>query len=117
MSDDPQTIPIERISGLLPERLRRELEAAIEASCSSSDPRHHAESYFGALHLSESDRNLLLVAFSLWRGFGPVLNVQSLWGMDRELATRTLSALALAIDVDGADELLRDAAELSRKER
>jgi len=58
-------------------------------------------------HLSESDRLLLTLAYSLWRGFGPSFDVNALWGMDPAVASRVLAGIAAAVDPDGAADVLR----------
>jgi hypothetical protein len=58
-------------------------------------------------HLSESDRLVLTLAYSLWRGFGPSIDVHALWGMDPAVASRVLASLAAAVDPDGAADVLR----------
>jgi len=62
------------------------------------------------LHLSEKDRSLLTLAYSMWRGVGPVVNIQQLWGMEPELAARVLASIAVAAGGDEASTLLEDAA-------
>jgi hypothetical protein len=58
-------------------------------------------------HLSESDRLLLTLAYSLWRGFGPSIDVHALWGMDPAVASKVLASLAVAVDPGGAADVLR----------
>ena len=92
---------------LLHDRGWANLEEAIDgperARLASEGIQHFARTQ----HLSENDRLLLTLAYSLWRGFGPSIDVHALWGMDPAVASRVLASLAAAVDPDGAADVLR----------
>ena len=80
------------------------LEDAVEVALRSGDAaaRQHLE----RAQLPDGDLQLLTLAYSLWRGVGPALDVESVWGLDPGAAARLLAGLALAIDRSEAAGLL-----------
>jgi hypothetical protein len=101
---------------LLHDKAWSRFEAAIEGAERvglESEGIHH---YIRTHHLSESDRLLLTLAYSLWRGFGPSVvrgvDIHALWGMDPTVAARMLAGLAAAIDPAGATDILKQSIEM-----
>ena len=101
-------VPVWR--GLVPARLRPQLEAVIAATLRTGNGDEGVVGRLRDLHLSEIDRARLTLAWRLWRGWGSALEVQQLWGIDRELLIEVLSAIAHAARPEDAGSLLREAA-------
>jgi hypothetical protein len=88
------------------------LEAAVEGAERARVEAEGIHHYIRTHHLSESDRLLLTLAYGLWRGFGPTVDIHALWGMDTGVAAKMLAGLAAAIDPERGSEILRHSAEL-----
>jgi len=113
MADQPTPEGLEPIKALLDERHLRDLENAIAGSLKGTgDSDAAVDSYFRSLHLSEGDRIILNLAYSLWRGFGPILDVQALWGMDPDVAARLVAGVAVAVNRDHPETILEQARSL-----
>jgi hypothetical protein len=97
---------------LLHERAWSKLEAAIDGPARTRLETEGIQHYCRTQQLSESDRLLVTLAYSLWRGFGPSIDVHALWGMDPAVAARVLAGLAAAVDPQGASGILRQSIEL-----
>jgi hypothetical protein len=92
---------------LLHDRGWANLEEAIEGPDHARLASEGIQHFLRTQHLSESDRLVLTLAYSLWRGFGPSIDIHALWGMDPTVASRVLASLAAAVDPDGATGILR----------
>ena len=92
---------------LLHERGWATLEEAIDGPERARLVTEGIQHFARTQHLSESDRLVLTLAYSLWRGFGPSIDVHALWGMDPAVASRVLASLAAAVDPGGATDVLR----------
>jgi hypothetical protein len=98
------------LQAAIPQRLRRSFEQCVRAAMMGGAGDESVVAQIKGLHLSEKDRSLLTLAYSMWRGVGPVVNIQQLWGMEPELAARVLASIAVAAGGDEASTLLEDAA-------
>jgi hypothetical protein len=92
---------------LLHDRGWASLEEAIDGPERARTLSEGIQHFARTQHLSESDRLVLTLAYSLWRGFGPTFDVNALWGMDPAVTSRVLASIAAAVDPDGAADLLR----------
>jgi hypothetical protein len=92
---------------LLHDRGWANLEEAIEGPERARLLTEGIQHFARTQHLSESDRLLLTLAYSLWRGFGPSFDVNALWGMDPTVAARVLAGIAASVSPDGATDVLR----------
>ena len=70
-----------------------------------------ARNFIHTCPASHGDRLVLELAYSCWRGYGPAIQVDQLWGMDAEVTKRALAGLALAMGAHDASALLRAAAD------
>jgi hypothetical protein len=108
MALDRNARDLRSLQVLLQDRGWANLEDAIEGPERKRLLSEGIQQFARTRHLSESDRLLLTLAYSLWRGFGPSFDVNALWGMDRTVASRVLAGLAAAVDPDGAVAVLRE---------
>jgi hypothetical protein len=99
---------------LLPEQHWARLESAIDGATRVGLEAEGIHHYLRTHHMSESDRLLLTLAYSLWRGFGPSLDVHALWGMDSAVTARVLASLAAAVDPENAIEILESSIQMLR---
>ena len=92
---------------LLHEQSWAKLEAAIDGRGRVEIEAEGIHHYLRTHPMSESDRLLLSLAYSLWRGFGPTVDVHAIWGMDPTVASKVLASLAAAVDPENAGKILR----------
>ena len=107
MALDKNARDLRSLRVLLHDRGWTNLEEAIEGPDKARLESEGIQHFIRTQHLSESDRLLLTLAYSLWRGFGPSIDVHALWGMDPAVASRVLASFAAAVDPDGATDILR----------
>jgi hypothetical protein len=93
----------------IPERLWASFEQCVQAAIAGGAGDVSVAAHIRGLHLSEKDRTLLVLAYSLWRGVGPVVHIQQLWGMDPTVAARILASIAVAAGGGEALGLLDEA--------
>lgn len=105
------------VRAMVPDRLWSKLERAIEASLRAGTGDEGVYGVLRDLHLPAHERQLLALAYSLWRGVGPALDVRHLWGMDAATAQFVLAGLAAAVNPRDAAALLRRAADLVERQR
>ena len=110
MSSMRKQVPALR--AMVPDRLWSRLEAAIEASMRSGTGAAGVYGILRDLHLPEHERQMLTLAYSLWRGVGPAVEVQDLWGMDAATARMVLVGIACSVSPTEGQVLLRSAADL-----
>ena len=94
---------------LLGEAGWRRLEEQIERAMRDGSGDAGVLGHIDALHLAGGRRTLMRTAYAIWRGFGPALRVDELWGLDRNEARRLLAALAEVVAPGEAVELLEGA--------
>ena len=87
-------------------------EQLVEVSTLGNVEVDGIETTLKAMHMSENERQLIAFAYAVWRGFGPGLDVQHFWGMDRQVAARIMAAMAMAVEPQAAASLLQQASEL-----
>ena len=100
------------IHALMSDALWRQLEAAIEASILAGTGDDGVRGYLRDLHLPENDRQILSLAYSLWRGVGPAIEIETLWGLAPEATRKVLAIIASATDAEHGAILLREAADM-----
>jgi|GEM_PF-6287588 hypothetical protein len=96
--------------GLLPPRLSALLQAAVQAALRDGTGDEGVMGRIRELSLSEGDQVLLRMAWRLWRGWGPVIEVQHLQGIDPEVLIRVLMGLSLSGAPEQAAATLAEAA-------
>lgn len=96
--------------GLLPPRLSALLQTAVQSALREGSGDEGVLGRIRDLSLSEGDQVLLRMAWRLWRGWGPVIEVQHLQGVDPEVLIRVLMGLALAGAPEQAATTLAEAA-------
>ncbi len=69
-----------------------------------------ARNFIRSASMSRADRTVLEMAYALWRGYGPALTLDKLWGLDRQTAVQLLAAMAMAVDAEDAAKILEEAA-------
>lgn len=110
MSEMRKQVPALR--AMVPDRLWVRLESAIEASVRTGTGDTGVYGILRDMHLPEHERQLLALAYSLWRGVGPAVEVQDLWGMDAATARMVLAGIACSVSPGDGHTLLRAAADL-----
>ena len=101
---------------LLTKHLWGFFESAIAASQENGTGEAGARGFITDLHFADEQRQLLLLAYSLWRGVGPAIDIQAIWGMSPNGAASLLAALAVAVGQDSGADLLLEASRLVAKE-
>ena len=96
--------------GLLPPRLSALLLPAVQAALREGTGDEGVMGRIRDLSLSEGDQVLLRMAWRLWRGWGPAIEVQHLQGIDPEVLIRVLMGLALSGAPEQAAAALAEAA-------
>lgn len=98
---------------LLDTTLQKHLRSAMDRALRTGTGDRGVAAAIEELPVSANDRVLLQLAYSLWKGVGPAVRVQSLWGMDPQVAERLLAGLALAASEGSgtASAVLRRAAD------
>ena len=95
---------------LLEPRHQRLFDTLMEKVTIESFGDAAARNFLRSATMSRADRTVLEMAYALWRGYGPALTLDKLWGLDHQTATQLLAAMAMAVDAEGAAKLLADAA-------
>lgn len=109
MSTPAKPSPDLTISALVDPRHQHIFDKALEKAAAGSDV-----GVYNFLHTSPAshgDRLTLELAFTCWRGYGPAVAMDQLWGMDAKVAERLLAGLAMAMGGTDAPVLLAQAAE------
>jgi hypothetical protein len=112
MAVDKNAPDLRPLRVLLHDRAWTNFVAAIEGPDRVLLESEGIQHYVRTQHMSESDRLLLTLAYSLWRGFGPSIDINALWGMDPAVAARVLASLAAAVDPEAPTAILRHSIEL-----
>ena len=107
MALDKNARELRSLRVLLHDRGWTNLEEAIEGPDRARLESEGIQHFVRTQYLSESDRLCLTLAYSLYRGFGPSIDIHALWGMDPAVASRVLASRAAAVDPDGAADVLR----------
>jgi len=100
------------IAALLDPSHKRLFDVAVDKALGGEGGDAGAQNYIRTCPASHGDRLVLQLAFALWRGYGPAIAVDELWGMDGAVAERILLGMAMAIRGADAPELLQSAAAL-----
>jgi hypothetical protein len=101
------------IAALVAKRHRHLFDTAQDKANDSGDVG--AYNFLHTCPASHGDRLALGLAFACWRGYGPAIQVDELWGMDPAVAQRVLAALALATAGPDAPGILKAAAARCRE--
>ncbi len=87
-------------------------DKALDKARSGSDVGAH--NFLHTCPASHGDRLVLELALACWRGYGPAIQVDQLWGMEPKVAQRLLAGIAMAVGGTQAPSILEDAAERCR---
>ncbi len=104
MSDTSKPNPDLTTAAMVDPRHQHLFDKALDKASSGSDVG--AYNFLHTCPASHGDRLVLELAFACWRGYGPAIQVDKLWGMEPKVAERVLAGLALAMLGDGAPDVL-----------
>jgi hypothetical protein len=112
MTSPSKTGSAKTTAALVEPRHQHLFERALEKAQASGDVG--AYNFLHTCPASHGDRLALELAYAFWRGYGPAVQVDQLWGLDRKVAQRVLAGLAIAVAGDDGPALLAEAAEHAR---
>ncbi len=109
MSTPDKPSPDLMIAALVDPRHKHIFDKALEKASERSDVGVY--NFLHTCPASHGDRLVLELAFACWRGYGPAIQIDQLWGMEPKVAERVLAGLALVMGGADAPALLAKAAE------
>jgi hypothetical protein len=107
-SDEPASS--DYVATLLSPRHRSLFEGILRRALAEEGGDSWAANTIRSAPASHGERLVIQLAYSLWRGYGPALQVEQLRGLEPEVAERLMAGLAVAVAGDGASALLAGAA-------
>ncbi|MFH1467047.1 MAG: hypothetical protein ABIO70_21875 [Pseudomonadota bacterium] len=111
MSTPVETSTRDYVATLLSPRHRSLFENITRRALAEEEGDTWAANTIRSCPASHGERLIIQFAYSLWRGYGPALQVEQLQGLEPEVAERLLAGLAVIAAGEGAAALLSRAAE------